>query len=73
MDDTALAHAALEQIALELGTTEERARSSRIRRIPLGRLGTTEEVAAAIAFLASSDASYVTGQTLNVSGGPPYS
>lgn len=31
------------------------------------------EVAAAIAFLASPDASYVTAQTLNVSGGPPYS
>jgi len=30
---------------------------------------TSSEVAAAIAFLASDDASYVTGQTLNVSGG----
>jgi NAD(P)-dependent dehydrogenase (short-subunit alcohol dehydrogenase family) len=33
------------------------------------RLGTPDEVAAAIAFLASDDASYVTGQTLGVSGG----
>ena len=35
----------------------------------LGRSGQPEEVASAIAFLACEDASYVTGQTLNVSGG----
>ena len=35
----------------------------------LRRIGEPEEVAATIAFLASDDASYVTGQTLNVSGG----
>jgi len=35
----------------------------------LGRSGQPEEVAAAIAFLACEDASYITGQTLNVSGG----
>jgi 2-hydroxycyclohexanecarboxyl-CoA dehydrogenase len=35
----------------------------------LGRIGEPEEVAAAIAFLAGPDASYVTGQTVNVSGG----
>lgn len=38
-------------------------------KIPLGRLGTLEDVAAAAVFLVSDDASYITGQALNVSGG----
>lgn len=71
--ETDMEDATLEQVAHELGTTEERARTARVRRIPLGRLGSPDEIAAAVAFLASSDAGYVTGQTLNVSGGPPFS
>ena len=39
------------------------------REIPLGRLETADDVAGAIAFLASDDAAYVTGEALNVSGG----
>jgi NAD(P)-dependent dehydrogenase (short-subunit alcohol dehydrogenase family) len=39
------------------------------RHVPLGRLGEPEEVAAAIVFLASSRASYITGATLDVAGG----
>ncbi len=38
-------------------------------QIPLGRPGTDAEIAAAIAFLASEDAAYITGHTLNVNGG----
>ena len=38
-------------------------------QIPLGRYGTPDEVAAAVAFLASSEASYITGAVLNMSGG----
>ena len=39
------------------------------RVIPWGRLGTPEDVAPAVVFLASDEASYITGQTLSVSGG----
>jgi NAD(P)-dependent dehydrogenase (short-subunit alcohol dehydrogenase family) len=39
------------------------------RTVPMGRQGLPEEMAAAVAFLASEDASYITGQTLLVDGG----
>ncbi|MBI3556408.1 MAG: SDR family oxidoreductase, partial [Deltaproteobacteria bacterium] len=39
------------------------------KRIPLGRVGTPEEVAGAVAFLCSPDATYITGHTLSVNGG----
>jgi len=40
-----------------------------VRAVPMRRLGHPEEVAAAVAFLASENAGYITGQTLSVSGG----
>jgi 3-oxoacyl-[acyl-carrier protein] reductase len=40
-----------------------------LARIPLGRFGETEEIAAAVVFLCSEQARYITGTTLNVSGG----
>ncbi len=40
-----------------------------VKQIPLGRVGTPEDVAGAVAFLASDDASYITGHVLSVNGG----
>ena len=40
-----------------------------LKNIPLGRIGTPDDVAGAVAFLASDDASYITGHVLDVNGG----
>jgi len=51
-------------LAFGLPTSSERAQT-----IPLGRLATPEDIANAVAFLASPEASYMTGQSINVTGG----
>jgi len=47
----------------------ERVIASMTKAVPMRRLGRPEEVAAAVAFLCSEEAGYITGQTLSVSGG----
>ena len=50
-------------------TLPEEQRAALAAQIPLGRLGTVDDIAAAVAFLASPRAAWITGETLNVTGG----
>jgi 3-oxoacyl-[acyl-carrier protein] reductase len=47
----------------------EKQRETILANVPAGRLGSGEDVAAAVVFLASAEAAYITGQTLHVNGG----
>ena len=48
---------------------EEKQRAALVANVPLGRLGTPEDIAAAVGFLASPAAAYITGTTIHVNGG----
>jgi 3-oxoacyl-[acyl-carrier protein] reductase len=48
---------------------DEKQKAAMMQIIPLGRVGTDQDIANAVAFLASEKASYITGHTLNVNGG----
>ncbi len=58
-----------EYFAAKTGRSVETYLADMRARIPLGRVGLAEDTAAAVAFLASADADYVTAESLNVSGG----
>ncbi len=65
MDDT------FGRMARRMGLQFEQIKAGVGRSTPLGRQGDPADIAAAVAFLCSDDASWITGQTLNVNGGMP--
>jgi len=64
-----VSHPAKIRLLAELAAGNERLVEALKKAIPMGRLGRPEDVAGTVAFLASDDASFMTGQTLSVSGG----
>ncbi|HLB85412.1 MAG TPA: 3-oxoacyl-ACP reductase FabG, partial [Steroidobacteraceae bacterium] len=50
------------------GVLDEQTRAALLAQVPLGRLGSVEDVAHAVAYLASPEAGYITGETLHVNG-----
>ena len=60
--DTPLAHSVLDSMPAKQ-------KDALLASVVMGRWGKPEEIARAVAFLASDDASYITGETLSVSGG----
>lgn len=56
-------------VVTQLNTAPGSAAQRLIASVPLGRMGRPEEIAAGVLFLASSDASYITGATLDIDGG----
>lgn len=67
--DTDMMDGTFRRVAGHVGTEFARIKKGVRKQVPLGRQGDVAEQAAAVAFLASDDASYITGQTLNVDGG----
>ncbi len=51
------------------GALDDKQRAQILSAVPAGRLGRPDEIAAAVVYLASEDAGYVTGHTLHVNGG----
>ncbi len=67
--DTPMQSAVTKSIAEIRGQTVEESMALRLKGIPLGRVATADEVAGVISFLLSGEASYLTGQAINVTGG----
>jgi NAD(P)-dependent dehydrogenase (short-subunit alcohol dehydrogenase family) len=66
---TTMHEKALREEAAERGMSYEEFRDSEWRKIPLGRAGEPADIVAAVMFLASDEASYITGASLDVNGG----
>jgi 3-oxoacyl-[acyl-carrier protein] reductase len=54
---------------IETDMTKDLPENDLKKMIPVGRFGKPEEVAAMVAFLASDDAAYITGEVININGG----
>jgi len=67
--DTAFTKWRFELEAQIFNSTEEERQAQMVQTIPMGRLGSSAEVANLVAFLASDQSSYTTGQAINVTGG----
>jgi NAD(P)-dependent dehydrogenase (short-subunit alcohol dehydrogenase family) len=67
--DTALYRRALQRRATATGRTFEETAADELAQVPMGRFGTGDDVAGLVTFLASADAAYLTGQTINIDGG----
>jgi NAD(P)-dependent dehydrogenase (short-subunit alcohol dehydrogenase family) len=59
----------IKEAVAKTGKPEAEVLKPRVAKIPLGRMGTAEEVASVVVFLASERAAYVTGSTWTVDGG----
>jgi 3-oxoacyl-[acyl-carrier protein] reductase/meso-butanediol dehydrogenase/(S,S)-butanediol dehydrogenase/diacetyl reductase len=69
--DTDMMDGTFGRMARKMGMEFQQVKEGASLGVPLGRRATPEEIAGAVAFLASDDARYITGQTLNVNGGSP--
>ena len=69
--DTDMMDGTFTSMAARYNTEVNTIKQAALRGILLGRQGRPDDIAAAVAFFASEDASWITGQTLNVTGGTP--
>ena len=67
--DTQMARDGIQGLADTLGISWEEAHAQAMADVPLGRMSTPEEVAGAVAWLLSNDASTITGQAIDINGG----